>query len=323
MLKLSIHFSFRLFKSNKKNINKSREVTPSPHFLSKANDIVASLEGCRAKSTIGNYKTALRSFAQFVGDDVRIDSIDAHLIEGYQQWLISQGVSQNSISCYMRSLRSLLHLTAPDTKRMALFDTVFTGKMYTEKRAISVDEIGMLRQLSFPSESPLQFSRDIFLFSLYAMGMPFVDIAFLQKRQIRDGYIVYHRHKTGQRVRVRIEEPMWQIINSYACDDSPLVFPILKDSPNMLDYESARSKYNRHLKEIGRMIGVQRPLTSYVARHSWASIAYHSNVDLAVISKALGHTSPQTTLTYIREIDDFRIDQANEQMLKSFFPPYR
>lgn len=318
MLKLSIHFSFRLFKSNKKCRSKSHETTPSPRFLKKANDVVASLEGCRAKSTIGNYKTALRSFAQFVGGDVEIDSMDAHLIEGYQQWLISQGVSQNSISCYMRSLRSLMHLTNPDTKRMVLFDTVFTGKMHTEKRAISVDEINMLRQLTFPSESPLQFSRDIFLFSLYALGMPFVDIAFLQKRQIHDGYIIYHRHKTGQRVRVRIEEPMRRIIDKYTCDDSPLVFPILKACSDMKDYESARSKYNRHLKIIGRMTGMRHPLTSYVARHSWASIAYHSHVDLAVISKALGHTSPQTTLTYIREIDDFRIDQANEQILRSF-----
>ncbi|MBQ9230230.1 MAG: site-specific integrase [Prevotella sp.] len=320
MLKLSIQFSFRLFNSNKKFINKSKshEVTPNPDFLSKANEVITSLEGCRAKSTIDNYKTVLRSFSKFVEGDVATDSIDVHLIEGYQQWLTSQGVSQNSISCYMRSLRSLLHLIVPDTKRMTMFDTVFTGKTYTEKRAISIEEIAMLRQLTFPDKSPLQFSRDIFLFSLYALGMPFVDIAFLQKRQIRDGYIIYHRHKTGQRVRVRIEEPMRQIISKYDSDDSPFVFPILKDCSCMHDYESARSKYNRHLKVIGRMTGIRRPLTSYVARHSWASIAYHSNVDLAVISKALGHTSPQTTLTYIRQIDDFRIDQANEQMLKSF-----
>lgn len=321
MLKLSVHFSFRLFKSNKKCRNKSHEVTPSIHFLNMANDVVASLEGCRAKSTVDNYKTALRSFSLFVGGDVAIDSIDAHLIAEYQQWLISQGVSQNGISCYMRSLRSLLHMIVPDTKRMALFDTVFTGKMHTEKRAISVEEIGMLRQLTFPIGSPLRFSRDIFLFSLYALGMPFVDIAFLQKRQIRDGYIIYHRHKTGQRVRVKIEEPMWQMIKRYTRDDSLFVFPVLTGSPTMVDYESARSKYNRHLREIGRMMGLRHPLTSYVARHSWASIAYHSHVDLAVISKALGHTSPQTTLTYIREIDDFRVDQANEQMLRSLCFP--
>ena len=84
----------------------------------------------------------------------------------------------------------------------------------------------------------------------------------------------------------------------------------------MKEYETARSLYNRHLKKIGTMAGIQRTLTSYVARHSWASLAYHSNVDLSVISKALGHTSPNTTLTYIREIDDERIDQANHRLLE-------
>ncbi len=86
----------------------------------------------------------------------------------------------------------------------------------------------------------------------------------------------------------------------------------------MTDYESARSKYNRHLKEMGRMIGLRQSLTSYVARHSWASIAYHSNIDISVIAKALGHTSPHTTLTYISEIDDSRIDTANEHILGKF-----
>jgi len=318
MVKLSIRLSFHWFKGNQKSNDLEKECISSVDFISKAWDTLSLLESCRAKSTVDNYKTALRSFAQYAGENVAKDCIDRLMMEGYQKWLVAHGISQNCLSCYMRSLRSLMCQVVPGIKDKGVFDTVFTGRVRTEKRAINIEKITMLRQMVFPQASPLQFSCDIFLFSVYAMGMPFVDIAFLQKRNIHEDYIVYHRHKTGQRIRVKIAEPMRQIIDKYVCNDSPFVFPILTISSTMTDYESARSKYNRHLKEMGRMIGLRQSLTSYVARHSWASIAYHSNIDISVIAKALGHTSPHTTLTYISEIDDSRIDSANEQILGKF-----
>ena len=148
--------------------------------------------------------------------------------------------------------------------------------------------------------------------------MPFVDIAFLLKSQIHNDHIIYYRHKTGQRICIKLETPIEQIIHRYIRKDSPYVFPILSAGTHadvFRDYENARSRYNRHLRKIGEMAGLAHRLTSYVARHSWASMAYHANIDLSVISKALGHTSPNTTLTYIREIDDERIDQANHLLL--------
>lgn len=315
MFKFSIHLSFRLFRSNKRSKN-----VVTHNFLEKATETILSLEGIRAKSTVDNYQTAMRSFCQYVGGNITLESIDARLIEGYQQWLQENQITQNTISCYMRSLRSLLNQVSPSLRRQPLFDHVFTGKKHTDKRAIPLTDIVRLQQLQLPRSSSLAFSRDIFLFSFYALGMPFVDIAFLQKRQVKDGYIVYHRHKTGQRIRVKIEQPMLQILHRYAHENSPYVFPILsasQDAHVMKEYENARTRYNRHLRKIGSMAGIRRKLTSYVARHSWASTAYHSNVDLSVISKALGHTSPNTTLTYIREIDDNRIDTANHHLLQS------
>ena len=315
MFKFSIHLSLRLFRSNKRSNN-----VVTHNFLEKATETILSLEGIRAKSTIDNYQTAMRSFCQYVGGNITLESIDARLIEGYQQWLQENQITQNTISCYMRSLRSLLNQVSPSLRRQPLFDHVFTGKKHTDKRSIPLTDIVRLQQLQLPRSSSLAFSRDIFLFSFYALGMPFVDIAFLQKRQVKDGYIVYHRHKTGQRIRVKIEQPMLQILHRYAHENSPYVFPILLDNQDthiMKEYENARTRYNRHLRKIGSMAGIRRKLTSYVARHSWASTAYHSNVDLSVISKALGHTSPNTTLTYIREIDDNRIDTANYHLLQS------
>lgn len=320
MFKLSIHLSLHLIRDNKQNNTESKNTVVAHDFQEETIATILSLEGVRSRSTIGNYQTAMRSFCQYVGSNFTLESIDASLIEGYQQWLQQNNVTQNTISCYMRSLRSLLHHVSPSLKKLSLFDHVFTGRQHTDKRSIPLADIIRLQQLQLPCQSAIAFSRDIFLFSFYALGMPFVDIAFLQKRQVKDGYIIYHRHKTGQRIRVKIEPPMQQIIQRYAHNNSPYVFPILPVHNHIrqaTDYESARTRYNRHLKKLGTMAGIPHKLTSYVARHSWASIAYHSNVDLSVISKALGHTSPHTTLTYIREIDDNRIDTANHQLLQN------
>ena len=295
-------------------------------FRNLATEAIRSLTEVRAKSTIDNYRTALHSFLCFAGDDLMVENIDRCLIEGYQSWLFDHDVSQNTISCYMRSLRALFHQVLSETKWQSLFEMVFTGKMRTDKRSIPLEEIMRIQRLQLYQIPSLAFSRDLFLFCFYALGMPFVDAAFLQKKQVSDGYIVYHRHKTGQRIRVKVETPMQQIIDRYACEGTPYVFPILTTqdkSKAMVEYENARSRYNRHLKKIGEMAGVRRPLTSYVARHSWASMAYHSNVDLSVISKALGHTSPNTTLTYIREIDDNRIDTANKDLLRRISSSYK
>lgn len=312
MFKVSIHLNFRFFKSSKRN---KKESDKSPMFIIQAMQLTSSLTNVRTRSTIDNYQTALRSFSHYAGTAVTMNHINSHLIEGFQQWLIKQNVSQNTISCYMRSLRSIIYQLQPAAKSQHVFDNVYTGKMCTDKRSISPEDIVRLRQLILPPNSSLAFSRDIFLFCFYALGMPFVDVAFLQKKQINGDYIVYYRHKTGKRIKVKVEPPMWKIIHRYMCEDSNYVFPILTDTDDIKCYEAARSKYNRHLRKIGKLTGIECPLTSYVARHSWASIAYHSNIDLSVISKALGHTSPNTTLIYIREIDDNRIDRANRDLL--------
>ena len=287
-------------------------------FTDVATQLISQLQTGKSKSTIDNYRTALRSFCHFSGGRVLMEQIDSPLMERYQQWLHEQHVTPNTISCYMRSLRSLLYRLKPSLKQQSLFDTVYTGKAHTDKRSIPFADIVHIRGLSLSPASPLAFSRDLFLFSFYALGMPFVDIAFLLKSQIHNDHIIYYRHKTGQRICIKLETPIEQIIHRYIRKDSPYVFPILSAGTQadvFRDYENARSRYNRHLRKIGEMAGLAHRLTSYVACHTWASAAYHANIDLSVISKALGHTSPNTTLTYIREIDDERIDQANHLLL--------
>lgn len=320
MFKLSFHFSLRLSaKGQAAKRPVSSGITPDG-FVHMAMETIRQQAAVRSKSTIDNYETALRSFTDYVATRSGQPGLDHLLMEGYQQWLLRQGVTLNSVSCYMRSLRSLLNKTYPHVLTDRLFEHVFTGKMRTDKRSISIDDVCRISRLQLPPASALAFSRDLFLFSLYALGMPFVDMAFLRKTDISNGYICYNRHKTGQRIRIKIEPPMQHIIERYGRQAvGVFVFPILTspDSPTLnVEYETARSRYNRHLRRLGCMACIPRTLTSYVARHSWASAAYHSNIELSVISKAMGHASPNTTLTYIREIDDRRIEAANSMLIR-------
>lgn len=283
------------------------------------NETLGQLDSVRGKSTMDNYRTAVRSFLGYAGEQTRLGNFNQQLVEGYQQWLQDKGISMNTISCYMRSLRSLLIHSGIAGSYRDCFKGVFVGKTKTDKRSIPLEYIRRLYDLSLPEGSKMQLARDLFLFSFYALGMPFIDLSFMRKTDIKDGYIVYRRHKTGQLVKVRIEPPMQRIICRYHVAQSLYVFPILSTEERRQayrEYERARTCYNYYLHRLSLYAKLPCNLTSYVVRHSWASQAYKSNVDLSVISKALGHTSPATTLVYIREIDDFRIENANYEIIR-------
>ena len=316
MIKIIFHFSIRIYSNGKKKAYVGTPRVASPVLLKTLIErTLHQFETSRGRSTNDNYRTAVRSFMAYAGQKLFIADVTPQLMEGWQQWLRSHNVSPNTVSCYMRSLRSVLrHAGLSDVD--SLFKGVFTGVARTVKRAISVDDINRLQNLVLTNKPALQLSRDIFLFSVYALGMPLVDVAFLRKQQFCDGYINYQRHKNGQSIRICIEPVMLQIINRYAtsASSSPYLFPILKRG-TMEEYHAFRSKYNRHLGQLAVLAQIEHCLTSYVARHSWASLAYHANVGLPVISKALGHTSSQTTQVYIREIDDRRVDVANHAVI--------
>lgn len=152
----------------------------------------------------GNYLTAARSFTKFIGTDNWLFSdMTAEKLESYQRWLLGRNICLNTCSAYMRALRAMHHRALP-VLNAAPFSKVFTGRTKTEKRCISQSEILQLKALPLQPGGSLSFARDIFLFSFYAMGMPFVDIAYLKKSQLRNGCIYYARHKTGQQIQVAL-----------------------------------------------------------------------------------------------------------------------
>lgn len=318
-MSISIRVEFNIYVNRKSNGKAERKAEPDNKsmFLKSAAEEIERLRKSLSLSTIANYKTALNALGRYLKNDVKIAAIDQNLIKEFERWLKERRVCLNSISCYMRSLRSLVNRLTADGATDA-FKNVYTGRAKTEKRAIAESDIVKIRQTQLRPGSFLSLARDVFLFSYYALGMPFVDIAFMRRSQIADDVLTYYRHKTGQRVVVPLEPCALEILRRYL-HEGEYVFPFLKSldpQKAYMEYLQALNRYNRSLKSLSQKAGLEARLTSYTARHTWASVANDANVDLPVISKALGHTNTKTTQTYIREINDERLAEANRKLIR-------
>ena len=269
------------------------------------------------------YTTATNRFLRFLGKDrdPAFDEFDAPLMKSYEAHLRQQGLVPNTTSFYLRNLRAIYHhaVEAGLTEDRRPFRRVFTGVEKTAKRAIPPAVIRRIRTLPLPPDGPLAQARDLFLFSFYTRGMPFVDLAGLRKQDLRDGMLSYRRCKTGRALSVRWEKPMQEIVNRHSHRDSPYLLPVL-DTPGADDrrrYLNALHVLNRHLKTIGRMADSPIPLTSYCARHAWASIAQSERVPIGIICEAMGHTSERTTRIYLSSLDTSAVDEANRKVIRA------
>ena len=305
---IGAYINIRWMKSERYEISADRRP-----FLPTVMNEVEKRRGLTSTSTLENELTAIRSFIRFAGKGITMDDITPQLIGNYERWLIGKDIRKNTSACYLRSLRAVLNRCGKDGA--SLFRKVHTGTIRTEKRAVDGDTIRKIQNVPLVSGSFLAHARELYIFSIMAMGMPFIDLVHLRKSDVRDGSIIYYRHKTGRRVKVGIEPAMQEILTRYSDPNSPYLFPLLKAGSER-EYRSLLSRYNRALARISVLAGLKKKLTSYTARHTWASMAYKKGVPLAIISKALGHSSPVMTQTYLKEIDDNAIIQANRDVLR-------
>ncbi len=295
------------------------------------------IEGCRRAGRLGtarNYEKSLNSFKAFINGDLTFDDMNVQLLVDYEHWLAARGVVRNSSSFYMRNLRAIFNRAAAvgeaigavagATSGMTVagdpFRGVYTGIDRTRKRAADEELVVRLLGMDLRKSAALALARDLFVFSYCTRGMAFVDIAFLRKEDVRDGVISYVRRKTGQRLDVGVEPCIELIMRRYAVDtaDSPYVFPIVTSSDPELaygQYQIALNYHNRKLKRLASLLGEPLRLSTYTARHTWATAARNHQVPLSVISAGMGHTSEKTTQIYLAALDNSVIDQANRGIL--------
>lgn len=280
-------------------------------------------EQMKRLGTARTYGNAYRRFKAFREDvDLTFDELTPDMIASYEAWLIDRRLKQNSIRCYLRTLNTLLCKAVAEglLSNRNLFSHVRLSYVKTTKRAISEKELKVIANLELPEHSTMALARDIFMFSFYMRGMPFVDIAYLRKTDLKNGMWTYCRRKTNQCLMVEWEKAQQKILDRYAhqTENGLYLFPIInkEDGTEYLQYQRMQTNINRALKKIGEMAELKMPLTTYVARHTWASVARDMNIPISIISEGMGHNSIKTTQVYLNSIDISRINEANKRIIK-------
>lgn len=291
-------------------------------FIAFTQTQIKQLKQIGKRRTSETYTTALNSFVRFRGEnDVSLEEFDSNLMVEYETYLKSIGICPNTTSFYMRSLRAIYNRAVEKelTLQRYPFKHVYTGIDKTIKRAIPLKTIRQIRDLDLTLNPMLDLARDIFMFSFYTRGMSLIDMAYLKKRDLHNGILSYRRQKTNQQLFIKWEKPMQEIVDKYDTSATPYLLPIIRDVEMDVRraYKNAAHLINTKLKKLGEQLEIPIALTSYVARHTWASIAKSKNIPISTISEAMGHDSENTTRIYLASLDTSIVDKANNLIIKS------
>lgn len=274
------------------------------------------------ESTACLYRAASNHLRQyFRGRDLPLHKLGAAHVEGFAAYLThTLGLAPNTTTCYLAAIRAMYNRLLEQSLRHGRHRDAFRGEHPfrglrsrhepTPKRAIRPASINKLSALPPATGEELRRAADFFLFSYLGCGIPFIDLARLRKDNLRDGVLRYRRQKTGKPVAIRVTPGMRAILDRYHSSQGEYLFPILAEGHTYNSYKRDLRKYNKALRELGRQLNIAH-LTSYVARHSWATEAYRRHTPMAVISQALGHSSEQTTRFYLDQLDISDLARAN------------
>ena len=280
------------------------------------------------------YACTLRSYEKFCAEERYPKNTTASLsmqeiftperLKEYEDWLAGQQSSPNTISTYMRTLQAVYNRwMSPGIEgyNPVLFKDVYTKVESRTKRALTAEQMEQLRNTDF-SVLTLRQQQVLTYFLLMFMlrGMPFIDLAHLGKSDLRNRRITYRRHKTGKLMVVDVPPDAMRLLQKYRDKtDSEYLFPLLHGGLFMEEhhhrYQETLRHFNRELARLMKQLLPGVSVSSYTARHTWATLAYHSGVPVGLISQSLGHSSIRVTMTYLKPFDAEVIDRINRQVI--------
>ena len=292
-----------------------------------------------AANRVGNAKTfqelrtSLTKFSRSL--DFYFIDIDAEWLKRYEQWLrVERHYSDNSIGIRFRSLRVLYNSAITDgliKKTDYPFDTfkVSRFKEATAKRSLTKEDIRRImdcevRTLTKYPKPFLQLAKDLFLFSYLSCGINLTDILHIRYADIVDGRLVFNRQKTGKLLSFQLQPAALDILDKYRQPNAhtqDYIFPVLRRSVHVTAQQQygrvqrTNKRINRYLKLIGEHLHLPITLTTYVARHSFATVLKRSGVSTSIISESLGHSSEKITQIYLDSFENSQIDAAMQNLL--------
>ena len=258
--------------------------------------------------------------------DIYFSDIDISWLKRYETWLRSEGVAENTIGKRFRTLRAVFNLAIEQNIVKAEyypFKTYKVSKLHqaTAKRSISKGDINTV--IGYDCTGKDRYTRlaiDLFAFSYCTGGINFVDMAYLTASNLVDNRLIYIRKKTGKLIKLPLQPKAVEIISRYETLNNRYLFPILSDFHNTEQSQRNRihkviTKVNKQLKDIGKELKIPIDLTTYVARHSYATVLKRAGVSTSIICESLGHSSEKVTQIYLDSFENSQIDEAMKNLL--------
>ena len=256
-------------------------------------------------------------------------NIDASFLQKYENWLYSKNLQETTISFLFRTLRATYNkaVESKATKKgKNPFESFKVGKFSTQttKRALSKKDVLRLKNYDTSQTTQIRaFAHDIFVFSYLSGGISFVDIANLTAENIAENRLVYKRQKTGGNINLKLSDEATKIIHKYNDyqQNGLYLFPILHIDRHKTPMQKRNRVHkvchqvNEELRDMGKELKMTCDVTTYVARHSFATVLKKSGVNIGIISESLGHSDLKTTQIYLDSFENTQIDNALKNLL--------
>lgn len=293
---------------------------------------ISRLESLGKYGSASKHKSLRSRLAQYRTLNTRLDEIDLTFLRDFELFLRRIGNTNNSIATKFAIFKAAYNKALAEEQFVTKsnpFSKFKVGSLWTKtrKRAITKEDVQKLMELKIEPSHQTEyrdFARDIFLFSYYTAGINFTDIASLRYSDVVGGRISYARNKTQKLLSFQLMPKAVSIIEKYSRSEhssDDYIFPILDRrihiTPQQIFNRTHKTlrKVNRELKVLGEMIGLRVPLTTYVARHTYATVLKRSGVNIAIISESLGHSDLSTTQIYLDSFENSQIDEAMKNLL--------
>ena len=256
--------------------------------------------------------------------DIYFSEIDVTFLRKYETWLRKNGKAENTIGIHFRTLRAIYNIALEQNavkQENYPFKKYKVSKLHEETAKRSLSKNDVERIIGYKATNQYaKLAVDIFSFSYYCGGINFIDIANLTHENIIEGRLIYKRHKTSKLIKIPLQPQAIALIEKYSKKDSPYLFPILSPFHKTEVQKANRihkviAKVNERLKQIGEELELPIPLTTYVARHSQATVMKKAGVATSVIREIMGHSSERVTQIYLDSFDNEQIDNAMKNLL--------
>jgi integrase/recombinase XerD len=317
-----------------------KELTDTPRkrkeksFVKFTKIVIEELKKEKRFGTATSYNDALRFILKYsLKTDITFSEITPDFLKTLEKrYMQNPNNHYNGLAVYMRTIRAIFNRAivngnAKETLYPFRRTTLDKFKYHirtekTKKRAVSKEIIKKIEEFNFSDDRFLKY-KYYFLFMFYTRGMNLVDLAHLKKSDIQHNVLTYKRAKTGKTYTIRLGVKAWNILKYFGYEakkSNDLLFPIIKNPEEEeripVQIKNAISHTNKALKKIADSLNLDMKLTTYVSRHTWATIADKSGIDRRIISQGLGHSNLHMTEIYINDIvSDKDLDAANDLII--------